>query len=355
MPKAMPARIKRSTALFPAMAVDGLLVTIGSDIRYLTQYPAHDSWLLITPREAFYITDGRYIEEVKKALCGVTPVRFGKSIFEETALLCAKVGVRRLGVDERYLTVDHFKKLKAVCGRKTSLVTANACVDRLRMIKGPDELVLIREALALNLKAYRFIQSLLKPGVREKDILARLEAFIHKHGVGFSFDPIIASGPNSAYPHARVTERKLCSKEPVLIDLGIDVKGYKSDLTRMFFLDKMPASFKEHLLAVRGAQEEAFKVIRPGIKAADVDAAARNYLKKHGLGEYFTHSLGHGVGLEIHEAPWISATSQAVLEEGMIFTVEPGIYFPGKYGIRLEEMVRVTQKGCEVLSANYDQ
>jgi len=186
--------------------------------------------------------------------------------------------------------------------------------------------------------------------VTEVDILHRLEAFIRKEGITFAFDPIIASGPNSAYPHARVTGRKLCRKEPVLIDLGMDYKGYKSDLTRMFFLDTMPTSYRDVLSVVHDAQQEAFKVIRPGVLGKDVDAAVRNYLKKHGLAERFTHSLGHGVGMEVHEAPRLSLSSDAILEENMVCTVEPGVYFPGKYGVRLEEMVLVTKKGCEVMS-----
>jgi len=128
-------------------------------------------------------------------------------------------------------------------------------------------------------------------------------AFIRKEGVAFAFDPIIASGPNSAYPHARVTERKLCHKEPVLIDLGINYKGYNSDLTRMFFLDTMPTSFKDIFAIIRDAQHEAFRMIRPAVLARDVDAVVRNYLKKYGLAGKFTHSLGHGVGMEVHEAP----------------------------------------------------
>jgi len=253
-------------------------------------------------------------------------------------------------VDERHLTVDQYKRLKSFCHKDVDMVPANGCVDALRAIKEPGELKLMREALRLDLKAYHAIERWIKPGVTEFDLLHRLEAFIRKEGVVFAFDPIIASGPNSAYPHARVTERKLCHKEPVLIDLGMDYKGYKSDLTRMFFLDTMPTSYKEVLSVVSDAQHEAFKVIRPGVRARDVDAVVRNYLKKYDLAANFTHSLGHGVGMEVHEAPRLSLSSDAILQENMVCTVEPGVYFPGKYGIRLEEMVLVTKKGCEVLT-----
>ena len=219
---AMPGRMDKIVAAIRGLALDALLVQYETDIRYLSAYPAHDAWLLVTPRETFYLTDGRYIEEVSKGLRGITPVQFSRSIFEELVVCCRKTGVRRLGVDERHLTVDQFKRLKAFCHKKIMLVPANGCVDALRAIKEPGELKLMREALRLNLKAYRCIKSYLRPGVSEFDILKGLEAFIRKEGVAFAFDPIIASGPNSAYPHARVTGRKLCRKEPVLIDLGMD-------------------------------------------------------------------------------------------------------------------------------------
>jgi Xaa-Pro aminopeptidase len=346
----LTSRIRKLISVIRCSGLDALLINHETDIRYLTQYPAHDAWLLVTPGEAFYMTDGRYIEEVKKGLRGITPVKFERSISEEAAACCRKARVRRLGVDERYLTVDQYKRLKKFCDKNISIVPANGCVESLRAVKEPGELKLMREALRLDLKAYRTIKPWLKPGVAEIDILHRLEAFIRKEGITFAFDPIIASGPNSAYPHARVTGRKLCRKEPVLIDLGMDYKGYKSDLTRMFFLDTMPTSYRDVLSIVRDAQEKAFKVIRPGVLGKDVDAAVRNYLKKHGLAERFTHSLGHGVGMEVHEAPRLSLSSDAILEENMVCTVEPGVYFPGKYGVRLEEMVLVTKKGCEVMS-----
>ena len=351
----LPRRILKLVEAIRLLDLDAILISHETDIRYLTEYPTHDAWLLVTPQAAFYITDGRYIEEVKKGIRGVTSLQFKGSVFDEIVGCAAKAGMRRLGIDERYMTVDEHKRLLKACRKNMSLLGANGCVDKLRAVKEPGELKLMREALRLNLKAYRSIKSWLKPGVAEIDILHRLEAFIRKEGVTFAFDPIIASGPNSAYPHARVTARKLCRKEPVLIDLGMNYKGYNSDLTRMFFLDTMPASYKKVLSIVGDAQQEAFKVIRPGIAAKDVDAVVRNYLKRYGLADRFSHSLGHGVGLDVHEAPRLSVTSDAVLQENMVCTVEPGVYFPGKYGVRLEEMVLVTKKGCEVLSVNYDQ
>jgi Xaa-Pro aminopeptidase len=351
---ALPVRLQALVAGFAKYGVDAVLVNHETDIHYLTQYPAHDAWLLVTPRQAFYITDARYIDEVKKRITGVVPVKFEKSIFVETVALAYKAGVKRLGVDEQHLTVYQHKRLRSFYNDEISMVAVDGLVASVRMVKDKGELALMRQAIKLNLQAYKAVKPFIKPGVKEEDLLLKLEAFIAKHGVKFSFDPIIASGPNSAYPHARVTDRKLRSNEPVLIDLGIDVKGYKSDLTRMFFLGRMPTSYRDVLSIVHDAQQEAFKVIKPGILAKDVDELVRNYLRKYDLAERFTHSLGHGVGLDIHEAPKLSVNSDVVLAENMVFTVEPGIYFPGKFGIRLEEMVLVTAKGCEVLS-DHDQ
>ncbi len=351
----LPQRMRALGPRLRAVGVEALLVTEVADLRYLTQYPAQDAWLLVTPQQAFYITDPRYIHEVSKALPGVTVVRFEKSLADEVVRLCIQTAVTRLGVDERYLTVSQYKRLKALSGKKIVLKPADSCVAALRMIKDPVELELIRQAITLDLAAYKYINRYIKVGVSEKDLLGKLEGFTRRHGASFSFDPIIASGPHSAFPHARVTDRKLCSNEPVLIDLGMDIKGYKSDLTRMFFLGKMPPSYSKAVSRVREAQAEAFRCIRPGVAAREVDAAARSYLGRYDLAAHFSHSLGHGVGLEVHEHPRLSVNSDVILQENMVCTVEPGVYFPGKYGIRLEEMVLVTKNGCEVLSVNYDQ
>ncbi|MCA9405762.1 MAG: M24 family metallopeptidase, partial [Candidatus Omnitrophica bacterium] len=189
-------------------------------------------------------------------------------------------------------------------------------------------------------------------GKSERDIYEHLEKFIKAHKVGFSFSPIVASGPNAALPHAKITDRKFKANDVVLVDMGIDVKGYKSDLTRMFFLGKIPELVKTVHTHVDTAKNLAIETIRSGISVAKVDQQARKYLEKNKLSKYFGHALGHGVGLEIHENPRLSQKSREILEEGMIVTVEPGVYLPNKFGIRLEEMVLVTKSGCEILSDN---
>jgi len=174
-------------------------------------------------------------------------------------------------------------------------------------------------------------------------------------GAGFSFAPIVASGPNSYYPHASVTDRKIRKNELVLIDMGIDLGGYKSDLTRMFFLGKIPKLVGQVNELVRVAQKKAIEKIKAGVSIAEIDDQARNYLAKQRLAKYFGHAIGHGIGLEIHENPRMSHENKSLLKEGMVITIEPAVYIPNKFGIRKEEMVLVKKEGCEVISDDIDE
>jgi Xaa-Pro aminopeptidase len=334
--------------------IDALLVTPDVNITYLTGFPAHESWLLVTPQKAFYITDFRYIEEAKEGLKGIAIVKQHTQSLQATLFELAKIyKIKRLGFDERYTSLMCLKKLKSYCPRRTKLIPTLGMVESLREVKEEGEVNAIRNCLKVHFKALQFLKKVVKPGLSERQILDLLEGFIKKQGVGFSFNPIIASGPNSAYPHAKVSDRILKNNEPLLVDIGIDIKGYKSDLTRNFFLGRMTPSYRKVFEATALAQQEAISLIKPGISVAEVDAHARKVLRKFGLAKYFGHSLGHGVGLEIHENPRLSVKSPAILEPGMVVTVEPGVYLPGQFGVRVEDMVLVTLEGCEVLSGNY--
>jgi Xaa-Pro aminopeptidase len=211
-----------------------------------------------------------------------------------------------------------------------------------------------RDCLKVHFKAIDFMKKVVKPGLTERQAILKLESFVKSKGAEFSFVPIIASGPNSCYPHARATDRVIRNNEGVLLDFGIDLNGYKSDLTRNFFLGRITPRVKQVFDAVTLAQREAISLIKPGISCATVDLQARKVLRKFGLAKYFGHSLGHGVGLDIHETPRLSSHSTGILETGMIVTVEPGVYIPNQFGIRIEDMVLVTNEGCEVLSGYYD-
>jgi len=344
------SKFKQLTAVFKEQGIDAFLVTKDVNIRYLTGFPASESWLLVCPRNVFYITDFRYILEAKKGLKDVAVVRYEKSIFETTLQLSRSQKVKALGFDERHLSLSTFRKLKQSFGNKVKLKGADHLVEDLREIKTKDEIVKIRKALALHHQAHKFLKTVVKPGLTEREVFRRLERFVKDRQAGFSFDPIIASGPNSCLPHGKVTDRKIRNNEPVLVDMGIDLDGYKSDLTRMFFLGRMARQIHEVNEIVKVAQQKAIEKIRCGLKACEIDQEARNHISRNKLGEFFGHSLGHGVGLEIHEAPSISSKSSSLIKENMIFTVEPAVYIPNKFGIRIEDMVLVTKSDCEVLS-----
>ncbi len=337
--------------------LDGYLVTKDVNIRYLTDFPASESWLLVSAKKTFYITDFRYILEASTGLPGITVKRYQKSMGDELASLASMLKLKRIGFDDRHLSLSTYLKLQKSCRGKATLVRSNSLVEHLREVKSKFEIGQIRKALKLNLEAYGFLKKVIRPGISEKAVFQKLEKFIRANNTSFSFDPIIASGPNSCFPHAKVTGRIIKNNEPVLVDMGMDVGGYKSDLTRVFFLGKIPQLVREVCDAVKSAQEKAIGKIRAGVPANEVDFQARNYLAKRKLAQFFGHSLGHGVGLEIHEAPSLSQVSPSILKEGMVVTVEPAVYLPYKFGIRVEDMVLVTKEGCEVLSRHkeFDQ
>ncbi len=346
----MSQRLKKFQACLLSYQLDSYIHTCDANIKYLTHFPASESILITFPTKSIYLTDSRYTQEAKKGLKGTIVEQYDHSMNNALFDILVRNKAKKVGFDDRHLSLNRYQQMVKAMPKGIELVCANDVVEKMREIKQKDEVDQIRKCLELNLAAYKYLKGVIRPGMTEKDVLLKLENYVKPKGAGFSFDPIIASGPNSAFPHARVTERKICNNEPVLIDMGIDINEYKSDLTRMFFLGKMPNLYQEIYAAVSQAQSLAIAKIRDGVKASEVDCAARNHLESLGLAKYFGHSLGHGVGLDIHESPRLSAQSGAVLQKGMIITVEPGVYLPGKFGIRLEEMVFVTKSGCEVLS-----
>ena len=351
----MNARLKRLVEDFPRHKnIDALLIINDSNIRYLTHFPASESWLLVTKTKAFYITDSRYILEARQGLKGVTVKQYSQMPCVTMGELCKQYKVKRLGFDERHTSFALWKKLKEFCPRNRKLVPATGLVESLREIKDEGEIDQVRNCLKLHFKAIDFMKKVVKPGLSELEIALKLERFVKSNAAGFSFSPIIASGPNSCYPHAKATDRLIRNNENVLLDFGIDLNGYKSDLTRNFFLGRITPRVKQVHEALVLAQREAISLIKPGVACSAVDAQARKVLRKFGLAKYFGHSLGHGVGLDIHEAPRLSSQSSSILEPGMIVTVEPGVYIPNQFGIRVEDMVLVTKEGCEVISGYYN-
>ncbi len=348
--------IKDVYAQLEQRKLDGLILSLPANISYLTGFISYDAYLVISKKDNIYITDSRYTEAAKKSLKGCIVQKANGSIFKAIAGACISLGLGSVGFEERYMPFAEYNKIKEGLGKVSRLIPTHSLVEHPRQVKSARELVIIRKALQITVKAFKFIKDFVVPGRREIEVAAELERFIRYNGAySASFDTIVASGPNSSFPHHRTSQRKIQNNEPVMIDFGVDYLGYKTDLTRVFFLGKITTLARQVYGIVIEAQQRAINKIKPYAGTDIIDKAARQHITQKGYGGFFGHNLGHGVGLEIHEGPAISGKEAGQLEPGMVFTVEPAIYLPGKFGIRIEDMVLVTRKGCEVLSGSLDK
>jgi len=332
--------------------LDGLIVSSCANISYLSGFVSADAYLLVSKKECIYFTDSRYTEEVRAKLKSLASLkRINGSAFGLITDTCRSLGLKRIAFEERHMPYAEYKKIKEGLKAKAYLIPSHNLIEGFRQVKDAREIKRIKEALRITSLALEFIREFIRPGLKELEVAGELERFIRYSGAGeAAFNIIVASGPNSAYPHHRPGQKIIRKDEPVLVDIGVDYFGYKSDLTRVFFLDKINSLTRRIYGIVLKAQAKAIASIKPGVEINRIDALSRNYIAGKGYAKYFGHSLGHGIGLETHEAPAISARNDAILVPGMVFTVEPAIYLPGKFGIRIEDMVLVTRKGCEILS-----
>ena len=332
--------------------LDALLVCCPANISYLTQSISRDAYLLVSLKENIYFTDSRYTEEVKNFLKGSAKLKeCNGSVFKHIAQSIVDLKLKKVGIEERYLPLAEFIKIKEYARGVFDLIPTHNIIEDKRQVKDAGEIAKIQKAVRITALALKHIRQQLVPGVKEIEVVAELERFIRYQGARASaFEIIVASGSNSSQPHHLSGERKFKNNELLLIDLGVDYQGYKSDLTRVFFLGKINVLAGRVYDIVLKAQELAIKRVGPGAEMAEIDRVARDYIAKKGYANNFTHNLGHGLGLEVHEEPRISRNEASALKPGMIFTVEPGIYLPGKFGIRIEDMILVTTKGCEVIS-----
>ena len=348
----MDLQLKRAYAQLRNNDLDGLVLSSQPNISYLSGFLSHEAYLLISPEGNFYFTDSRYIEAAKIGLKKNFDIKKINGSFAETiACACKSLGLVKVGFEERNLSYAEYKKIKEKLSRDIAFIPTHSLIDGLRQIKRQDELRKIRKAVEITVKALEFIQQLILPGKRELEVAGELERFIRLSGAwGCAFDIIVASGPNSSFPHHKTSQRKIKNNELVLIDMGVDYLGYKSDLTRVFFLGKIDFLARKIYDIVLRAQGRAIREVKENVLISEVDGASRQYITEQGYGKLFGHNLGHGVGLEIHELPSISPRENNRLKSGMVFTVEPAIYLPHKFGVRLEDMVLLGHQGCEVLS-----
>lgn len=303
----------------------------------------------MTEKKCWFLTDSRYATQAKDEVRGYR-VKIYKKALETIAAVAASMKVRTLGFEGGDLSYDNFLKVKKALPR-TRLKPLSGAVAALRTRKEPVEISLIRDSVKVLDKGYLTARNVLAAGVREKDAALLIErSFRESGGDSTAFDTIIASGFRGALPHGKASDKRIRKGELVVVDMGVVLNGYNSDETRTYCIGRASAEQMKVYSTVLGAVELAIGKIRPGVKAAEVDRAARGHIEKAGYGKYFGHGLGHGVGLEVHEGPSLGPNSTDVLEEGMVVTVEPGIYIPGWGGVRIEDMVRVVKGGAEVLT-----
>ena len=329
---------------------DAFLLSALPNIRYISGFSGTSAWLLITKREQIFVTDFRYKLQSKKELKGRFEIKLIKgSINSLIKNIALQRKINSLCFEAEQLTVARYNQLKTILKGKVRLIPTKNVIQKHRLIKTPAELRLIQTAVTITKKSLLKLEPFIKSGVTEIFLKNKLEQILKSYGgQKTAFDIIVASGTNAAMPHAQTTQKEIKNKEPIIIDVGVDFKGYKSDLTRTFFSGKI-TQYDNYYKLVATAQDRAIKLIRPQVKIQKIDHAARQTLKVAGLSQYFGHALGHGIGLEVHEAPRICAKNKQRLKAGMVFTIEPGIYIPGWGGIRIEDMVVVTKKGYKIL------
>jgi Xaa-Pro aminopeptidase len=334
--------------------MDGLLVTHPPDVLYLSGFTGSNAALVLADGRAVLFTDGRYTLQAKIEAVGTQIVIATKPAITAACEWLEAAKVRRCGFDSTHTTVAGLKAMqRAVSGRvrRGMFVPLVATVSRLREVKDADEISRLRAAAAVGCELFEEMLGYLEPGLTEIEVAATLEYAARMAGVeGMSFETIVASGKRSALPHGRATSAKLPKRGFVTLDFGVILDGYLSDMTRTVHMGKAMPDERDVYDSVREAQEAAVAAVAPGVSAGEVDEAARSVLRKVKLDKYFSHSTGHGVGLEIHEGPRLAAKQKQILEEGMVITIEPGVYIPGRFGLRIEDMVLVTKRGGEILT-----
>jgi Xaa-Pro aminopeptidase len=356
----MPARLARLRSALKRRKIDGLLVTQPENRRFLSGYTAMDtsiaesSGFLIIPVKGvpLLLTDSRYLLQAEQEAAGFEVKLCQRNPLVSLQEILPAIGVRRLGFESHYFLYTAALSLIGMLKKLAILpVAVSGLIEQQRLIKTEEELAIIRKAVALNEEVFQEVFRSLRPGQTERQVALKIENTMRTMGAdGPCFETIVASGPNSALPHAVPSERRIREGEPIIIDMGTRLRGYCSDMTRTVVLGRADKKFVELLRIVRAAQCAAMDFIRAGVTAREADGKARRMIAQRGYGKEFGHGLGHGVGLAVHEAPSLNRSNRKKLKDGMVVTVEPGIYLPGWGGIRLENMVLVREGGCEILN-----
>jgi len=353
-------RLERLRGGFESHMVDALLISQPESRYYLSGYTGHDlpprdsaGYLLISATQSFLLTDPRTTEQAVHEAVDFEVVTYGSSAQgpEAIASLLSKLGLTRVGFESIHLPYAIWQDISKHAA-SVELVPVAGLVDELRVIKDSEELASLQAAIDVLDRCLADVLRRLEPGMTERQVARMVEMYLLEHADGASFPSIVASGPNASVPHAVPTDRRIAEGEGIKIDIGARVDGYCSDMTRTVCLGPpRDTQLTEIHALVLEAQEHAERSLRPGMTGREADSLAREKISKAGYGDSFTHSLGHGIGLEVHEPPWLSQLrGNTQLHPGMVFSVEPGVYLPGWGGVRIEDLVVLEAQGARVLS-----
>ena len=348
-------RQKKLVSTMRGAGLDALMVTHLPNVRYLCGFTGTAGVLLLQAgsrghKSRFY-TDGRYTQQARDEVQAAKVVIGRRAALPEACEGARKSGARNLGFEAEHLSYAEFKQLGRLVGGKARLKPTNSMIEEMRVIKDPDEISQIRASVLLAASLFQTALSVIKPGVAETQVAGELELQARRAGAEkMSFDTIVAAGLRSALPHGRASAQAIPAEGFIILDYGVILGGYCSDMTRTVHAGPVSRSHRRMYNAVREAQLASVGAVRPGVETGEVDRAGREVLKKAGFETFFTHSTGHGVGIEVHEPPRLARGQTQKLAPGMIITIEPGIYVPEEGGVRIEDMVLVTETGHEVLT-----
>jgi len=329
--------------------INCLLLTKPTNVTYATGFLGDDSWAVIAKGRVYLLTDSRYTEQAQGECPHCTIIQRTAPLPQALARLVKKLKSIRTVTVEKSASIEDFEQIKKAV--KSRLKSVAGIIETFRSIKDSTEVAAIKTAAEIAAKALKHTLPHIKPGITENQLAGMLDFQIRKLGATSSFETIVAFGPNASRPHHRPTTKKLKNKDTVLIDFGAKYKGYSSDITRCFALGRANAFYKKVYDVVERAQAAAIKMIKAGVNMVQIDAAAREVICKTDLPVY-GHGTGHGFGLEIHELPFLKPESEGNLMAGQIITIEPGVYIPGKVGVRIEDDILVTDTGCQILTHN---
>jgi len=345
-----PERLQSVRKILVLNQMDGILFSSLENIRYLCGFTGSDGALLITGKESFFLTDSRYWTQSEEEVKGSQIVHYRKKMQGIFSLLL-NLKLRNIGFESASFPFSAHQFLIEKLPPEAKLIPLEEEMKNIRALKDKQELALLRTSIEIASKAYLEILELLKEGVVEREAALEMEWFMKRKGAeALGFDIIIASGKRSGLPHGKASSKRVEKGDFILIDFGSEFQGYHSDQTRTVVCGSPSSEQQKIYRIVKEAHDKAIERVRPGIPIGDVDGAARNHIRDQGYGEYFGHGLGHGIGLAVHEDPVVNGENKGLVQEGMVFTIEPGIYIPDWGGVRIEDMVLVTRNGAELLT-----